>query len=124
MDIFVGGFPCTPQRGDSMGSFVKVCFDEVWRAGVAWTVFGGESCLSTLPNSVVAPRYSFCNPKRFKRNCFTEPAAVPFFEMRSFSAYGAFPGSMPLSARSVAGSLQFQVDSMSRPDDLGGVKLD
>ena len=39
----------------------------------------------TLPNSVVVPlRYSFCNPKRFKRNCFTEPAAVPFFEMRSF----------------------------------------
>ena len=42
VDIFVGGFPCTP--------------------------------------------YSFCNPKRFKRNCFTEPAAVPFFEMRKFIA--------------------------------------
>ena len=32
------------------------------------------------------PRYSFCNPKRFKRNCFTEPAAAPFFEMRASSA--------------------------------------
>ncbi|CAE8640292.1 unnamed protein product [Polarella glacialis] len=42
IDIFVGGFPCTP--------------------------------------------YSFCNPKRFKRNCFTEPAAKPFFEMRKFIA--------------------------------------
>ena len=42
VDIFVGGFPCTP--------------------------------------------YSFCNPKRFKRNCFTEPAAKPFFEMRKFIA--------------------------------------
>ncbi|CAE7269360.1 banIM [Symbiodinium pilosum] len=42
VDIFVGGFPCTP--------------------------------------------YSFCNPKRFKRNCFTEPAAAPFFEMRKFIA--------------------------------------
>lgn len=42
IDIFIGGFPCTP--------------------------------------------YSFCNPKRFKRNCFTEPAAAPFFEMRKFIA--------------------------------------
>ncbi|CAE7264645.1 sinIM, partial [Symbiodinium natans] len=42
IDIFVGGFPCTP--------------------------------------------FSFCNPKRFKRNCFSEPAAVPFFEMRKFIA--------------------------------------
>ncbi|CAE7578899.1 CHT1 [Symbiodinium sp. CCMP2592] len=42
VDIFIGGFPCTP--------------------------------------------YSFCNPKRFKRNCFTEPAAAPFFEMRKFIA--------------------------------------
>ena len=42
VDIFVGGFPCTP--------------------------------------------YSFANPKRFKRNCFTEPAAKPFFEMRKFIA--------------------------------------
>ena len=38
---------------------------------------------SPRPQQVSRPaaRYSFCNPKRFKRNCFTEPAAVPFFEM-------------------------------------------
>ena len=32
-------------------------------------------------------RYSFCNPKRFKRNCFKEPAAVPFFEMSNFDKW-------------------------------------
>ena len=28
--------------------------------------------------------YSFCNPKRFKRNCFTDLAGKSFFEMRRF----------------------------------------
>ena len=28
--------------------------------------------------------FSFANPERFKRNCFSDPSAIPFFEMRKF----------------------------------------
>ena len=30
--------------------------------------------------------FSFSNPKWYKPNCFSDPAAVPFFEMRKFIA--------------------------------------
>ena len=67
VDIFVGGFPCTPSL--HCKKWWNRCMQR-------------EAC---VPLAVFV-RYSFCNPKRFKRNCFTEPAAVPFFEMSAFFA--------------------------------------